>query len=188
MMWFKKKVTKEQLGGHDLDELDREHSSSLRKARNELKRIQIEQEKARAEIELEKARLELEGARYDLEQQRRELYEDDDDEQPLKDMDFNNPDAMMMMLLSQVLNKGGGGSANSYQAPLYAPPPPPPTPTPQAAQPTDEDLRKMKSELPNIYLQQAKNAAEEDLKKIIKSNFPEWNEETTQKAIRILRE
>ena len=166
-------VKKRKKSGHTLTDEDREASLATRKAKAELKKIELDI----AKTQLESKKME---ARADLEALRDTLYP------PTETTEESRWEQIIMGLLSG-MNKSqpvAGSNTSTMQSEVI----PPHSQEPATMSIDDEELRNILDTIPKKYIKMGKKMSDEQLTTYIKNHLPLADDDTVSRAIAIVRE
>lgn len=173
--WFGK-GKKSEISGKNPDEMtEKGLDAQLTRTTRQLKEAKLKYLRGRLEdINRKYEEMLLEDEIASAEDNLAELTGQDEDEND------DNPDDMFMKLISNVMPRLNN---STHQAGLAV------NPTlPTETTITDEELRFLKSQIPQAHLSRMKAANDAELTAFIQKYKPDFDAETTSRAIRIIRE
>jgi hypothetical protein len=181
---FTKKKAENNYKGYNFSDEEREFGAEIRAKNKEIKLLKLEREKELEILKYEKDRLRLKAEINELKDELQPEYEEDEPMQDNQtDNTFNNllgTVAMAMMQKNQPQHTNNLQSSN-----------PPQTNSKNnddgKLSLNDEQLKDIISEIPKKYLILAKTMPDDTIKQYIRGKYPELDEETINRGIKIVK-
>ena len=146
---------------HDFDASDRDFSAEIRRQKAELRKLEFERQKIELQADIDDLKASLR-----------------DTEEP---EESGSTDGMLAAVLLKLLSGQKGQATTEQQNPPFVS-------SPQLVHLSNEGLQEIKKTLPKMQLNILKKLPEADLQQMINAQFPNYDEDTKQRAINILKQ